>query len=188
MSSLWTCNICHVCMLVEDGPYHLVEPDHIDRLISYLTCKSLALLNQTITPSQSFPVFAEANNNITLAQSPQSSPEPENSISVRHATPIDRFFESFPSFRYNSSLMPSTSYNRLLKHHGWQEKSLECKEAWELYQDALREEFHLWFGLDDDLDAWHALCRAVGLDPPPGTCEECQEVSATEGTVHINYI
>jgi hypothetical protein len=28
----------------------------------------------------------------------------------------------------------------------------------------------------EDLTAWHALCRAIGVEPLPKTCEQCEEV------------
>ena len=37
--------------------------------------------------------------------------------------------------------------------------------------------FDLWFGSEDDLEAWHALCCAVGISPLPTSCESCKEVS-----------
>jgi hypothetical protein len=52
------------------------------------------------------------------------------------------------------------------------------KDAWGRYQDALESELRMWYGAEDDLAAWHALCRAIGIDPLPRTCKQCQEVRA----------
>jgi hypothetical protein len=34
----------------------------------------------------------------------------------------------------------------------------------------------MWYGAENDLTAWHALCRAIGVEPLPKTCEQCEEV------------
>lgn len=91
-------------------------------------------------------------------------------------TPLDAFFHSFPTFVYDSSLPPATSYNHLQKHQGWIRGQSDSKEAWDRYQDALEEELRLWFSAEDDLIAWHTLCRAIGIEPPPRTCIECEKV------------
>ncbi len=31
------------------------------------------------------------------------------------------------------------------------------------------------YGAEDDLTAWHVLCRAIGVEPLPKTCEKCEE-------------
>lgn len=94
--------------------------------------------------------------------------------------PLDKFFQFYPSFRYDASTPPAISFeslqNHLQKRHNWTRKSLECKELWQCYQTALTQEFNLWFGVEDDLDAWHSLCRAVRITPLPTTCELCRSV------------
>jgi hypothetical protein len=91
-------------------------------------------------------------------------------------TPLDMFFRSFPTFSYNPSLPPATSYANLQRYEGWHGGSAESKDAWNKYQDALQDELHLWYGVENDLTAWHALCRAIGVEPLPETCELCEEV------------
>jgi hypothetical protein len=90
-------------------------------------------------------------------------------------TPLDVFFHSFPTFDYDPSLPPATSYANLRKHEGWQRSSAASDDAWNKYQDALQSELHMWYGAEDDLTAWHALCRAIGVEPLP-TCEQCEKV------------
>jgi hypothetical protein len=34
----------------------------------------------------------------------------------------------------------------------------------------------MWYGAENDLTAWHVLCRAIGVEPLPKTCEQCEEV------------
>ncbi|KAF1963906.1 hypothetical protein BU23DRAFT_440867, partial [Bimuria novae-zelandiae CBS 107.79] len=52
-------------------------------------------------------------------------------------------------------------------------------------QKALTEEFDLWFGSEDDLEAWHALCCAVGISPLPTSCESCEKAVRN---YHVNLI
>lgn len=91
-------------------------------------------------------------------------------------TPLDMFFRSFPTFDYNASLPPATSYANLQKHMRWRRGQTESNETWEDYQHALRNELKMWYGGEDDLSAWHALCRAIGIIPLPKTCAQCQKV------------
>ena len=81
-----------------------------------------------------------------------------NSSASFDNTPLDRFFSSYPSFEYNRSLPPAESFNRLQRSERWKRDDPESDEAWNQYQKALNEEFRLWYGAEDDLSAWHALC------------------------------
>jgi hypothetical protein len=94
-------------------------------------------------------------------------------------TPLDVFFRSFPAFDYDPSLPPATSYASLQRQEGWRRGSAASNDAWNRYQDALQNELHLWYGAENDLTAWHALCRAIGIEPLPQTCEQCEEVPET---------
>ena len=91
-------------------------------------------------------------------------------------SPVDQFFQSYPSFEYDRSLPPSESFNRLRRHQRWRRAGPESDEAWNQYQKALKEEFQLWYGAEDDLGAWHVLCRAIRIKPVPATAEECEKV------------
>jgi hypothetical protein len=77
---------------------------------------------------------------------------------------------------YDPSQPPATSYARLRAHEGWQRGEAASNHAWGRYQDALEGELRLWYGEEDDLAAWHALCRAIGVEPPPQTCDQCEQV------------
>lgn len=91
-------------------------------------------------------------------------------------TPLDAFFYSFPAFDYNPSLPPATSFSDLRRHERWRFKSAESEDAWDRYQEALQSELHLWYGAENNLTAWHTLCRAIGVEPLPPTCEQCETV------------
>lgn len=91
-------------------------------------------------------------------------------------TPLDVFFRSFQAFEYDPSLPPATSYAYLREHEGWRRGEAASDDAWNRYQDALESELRMWYGAENDLTAWHALCRAIGVEPLPQTCEQCEEV------------
>jgi len=93
-------------------------------------------------------------------------------------TPLNRFFHSFPTFRYNPNLPPAESYTQLQNFSRWGYDSPESRESWDRYQNALREEFNMWFGSEKDLGCWHALCRAVRINPLPNTLRDCERVSS----------
>lgn len=94
--------------------------------------------------------------------------------------PLDRFFHFYPSFYYDSFAPPATSF-RLLRNHlqqryRWARQSPENYDLWCSYQAALTKEFNLWFGVEDDLEAWQSLCRAVRISPLPTTIVLCRSV------------
>ncbi|KAH7406320.1 hypothetical protein DE146DRAFT_651342 [Phaeosphaeria sp. MPI-PUGE-AT-0046c] len=83
-------------------------------------------------------------------------------------TPLDVFFRSFPTFDYDPSQPPATSYARLQAQEGWRRGDAASADAWDRYQLALEGELHLWFGEEDDLSAWHALLQTGS---PKDSCE-----------------
>jgi hypothetical protein len=112
------------------------------------------------------------SNEEALNQHLQDSPIHQQNTT----TPLDVFFRSFPTFDYDPSSPPATSFTNLREHEGWRRGDAESQDAWNRYQDALESELHMWFGAENDLTAWHALCRAIGVKPLPQTCEQCEEV------------
>ncbi|TEY47671.1 hypothetical protein BOTCAL_0302g00190 [Botryotinia calthae] len=116
-----------------------------------------------------------------LQQHPRDSPIHQQDTE----TPLDVFFHSFPTFDYDPSLPPATSYTDLRRHEGWHRGSAVSDDAWNKYQDALNSELHMWYGVENDLTAWHALCRAIGVEPLPTTSEQCDEVVRR---THVNIV
>lgn len=115
-------------------------------------------------------------------------PEPESGTPSVSENPLDEFFHSFPNFPYDASVPPATSYQtlraQLWRWHDWDGERPtawnEYREEFTVrYQAALTQEFNLWFGTQDDLKSWHALCRAVRITPLPTTCKECRSVSTS---------
>ncbi|KAH7313550.1 hypothetical protein B0I35DRAFT_480228 [Stachybotrys elegans] len=99
--------------------------------------------------------------------------------------PLDEFFLSFSTFNYNTCLSPTKSFSQLQMHKGWKRGEPAFKQAWGQYQQALGKELKMWFGAEDSLAAWHTLCRAVGVEPLPLTCEDCEKVLRN---THVNII
>ena len=84
---------------------------------------------------------------------------------------------TLPSLNLHEHLSPpATLYADLRGHEGWRRGYAESDDAWNRYQDALESELHMWYGAENDLAAWHAVCRAIGVEPLPKSCEQCEEV------------
>jgi hypothetical protein len=58
-------------------------------------------------------------------------------------TPLMDFFRSFPTFNYDPSLPPATSYAKLRRYRGWRRASAASCNSWNRYQDALKKELHI---------------------------------------------
>lgn len=97
---------------------------------------------------------------------------------LQSQTPLDIFFSAFHGFEYNPFESPAKSYARLQKHQGWNRNDAASKGAWNQYQNALKDELQMWYGSTKSLTAWHALCRAIGINPLPPTRTQCKKVSA----------
>lgn len=104
------------------------------------------------------------------------------------ATPLDDFFRSFPTFAYNSTLLPNKSFKNLKSHMRWHRDDAAEKEAWRRYQSALTAEVDLLFGAQDNLTAWHALCRAIGIQPLPETCAKGKQVRTLLHSLRVSSV
>ena len=162
-------------MPVSHGPYHLIEDSHIESLIAYVSCFAVSV--PCTDASREIAFETSATNHRKSHKKNTTDSCVDHSLPTLDCSPINQFFTSFPAFNYDPSITPSESYGLLQKHQKWPRKSAENLENWERYQSALRKEFDLWYGSEDDLGAWHSLCRAIGIHPLPTTCESCEEVS-----------
>ncbi|KAK0614511.1 hypothetical protein B0T14DRAFT_570443 [Immersiella caudata] len=100
-------------------------------------------------------------------------------------TPLDRLFLSYPSFSYDPSLPPATAYKMLREHMAWPKGSPKGDRARQRYREALVAEVRVWFGDENDLTAWHTLCRAIGVQQPPSTVPGCESVVRN---THVNIV
>lgn len=91
--------------------------------------------------------------------------------------PMDQFFSQYSWFDYNAPLPASQQFKRLREEAGWNRGDAEGTQAWEGYRTALVRQFNSTYSSDlDDLEAWHALIRHIGVVELPNTAEECQTV------------
>lgn len=199
---LWICTLCDREMQDISKVDHLAGKAHARKLISEPKTVLVPLhVNSTISGTSEVKKTKEkrtAKSNSTASRQLQSwiCPSCSAVITSRQRTshscsssdpgpstndgPLDKFFHIYHSFRYNASIPPAMSFESLQTHlqkrHKWSRESPESKELWHHYQAALTQEFNLWFGVEDDLDAWHSLCRAVRITPLPTTSELCRSV------------
>ncbi|KAL8653158.1 MAG: hypothetical protein Q9210_002259 [Variospora velana] len=208
---LWTCTLCNREMQESSKVDHLAGKAHAKKLISEPSTV-LVLPHVDCTPSGTSEVNKTKEKRIAKSKSTasrqlQSWTCPSCSIvvtsrqRVSHSCsssdpkpstndgPLDNFFHTYHSFHYDAGIPPAISFESLQTHlqkrHKWSRKGPECKELWHHYQAALTQEFNLWFGFEDDLDAWHSLCRAVRITPLPTTNELCR--LSVRGR-HVNII
>jgi len=91
--------------------------------------------------------------------------------------PLEAFFRQYAWFKYKRNESAEEQFNRLRKGAGWKKGSSESDKAWEDYRTALVRQFNTSFSSDDnDLDAWHALLRHIGITKLPGTAKGCKEL------------
>ncbi|KAL9117230.1 MAG: hypothetical protein Q9187_006235 [Circinaria calcarea] len=180
----WTCTLCNRKMQAISRVDHLAGKAHARKLIPEISTVLVPLhVNSTISGTP------EANK--TKGKRIAKSNLAANRLlqSWTSDGPLDNFFHSHHSFHYDASTPPAISFESLQSHlqkrHKWSRGGPECKELWHRYQTALTQEFNLWFGVEDDLNAWHSLCRAVRITPLPTTCELCR--SSVRGR-HVNII
>lgn len=205
-SKLWRCTLCnremqhvskadhlagraHARKLKLAGPLNPIVPSHASSTVVPGTTvahstkpKKGQTANPPDNPQPTSWACPSCDNVFSLQQKASHSCAgfiSKSSIPLTYG-PLDKFFRSYPSFHYKASTPPATSFNSLRNHlaklHKWPQRSSERDNLWQQYQDVLTEEFNLLFGVQDDLDAWHSLCRAVRVDPLPETCKECRSV------------
>ncbi|CAG8894795.1 unnamed protein product [Penicillium egyptiacum] len=88
------------------------------------------------------------------------------------SSPLNDFFRSWPGFTFHVQLPLHKSWEQLHVFCGWNDQSPQYRAAWIGYQDALASEVTIRFGDVLELESWQKLCRAVGIDPLPGTCAD----------------
>jgi len=91
---------------------------------------------------------------------------------------FEEYEEEFEGFEYNPRGSPEAELDRLAEFNGWGYRSLEWREALDLFHDAIRFDFNKTFGCDDDdIDGWQFLCEVLGVQgAAPETAEACRMV------------
>ena len=197
--ALWICTLCDREMQLVSKADHLAGKTHAKKLISGPSILLIPLQVRSTT-SRTLVANEVKERKIAKPKPPvlQSYTCPSCNAIIKfqqkasHSClsydseppiidgPLDSFFQLYHSFRYDASTPSAVSFNSLQNHlqkrHGWGRDHPECKKLWNCYQAALTQEFNLWFGTEDNLDAWHSLCRGVRIEPFPTTCELCRSV------------
>lgn len=100
-------------------------------------------------------------------------------------TPLDDFFATFPSFKYNAYSSISDEFNRLLLEClGWDvqkkyskseiKRREDVRDAKKRFNLAQFDHFKVIFGVESDgLRAWQTLYKVLGVDPLPNTAGDC---------------
>lgn len=205
-SKLWRCAVCNREMQYVSkadhlagkahareqklvGPLSPIVPSHASSKVlsgatveQYTNPKKRQAPNTTENPQPKWWTCPSCHNVFSLKQKAShfcADTIQKSSIPLNYS-PLDNFFRSYPSFHYNASKPPAISFTSLRDHlaklHKWHQGSSERDRLWERYQDVLTEEFNLWFGVKDDLDAWQTLCRAMRVNPLPTNCKDCRSV------------
>ncbi len=96
---------------------------------------------------------------------------------ISQASPIERFFRSYPNLQYNPSRSSAEEFQHLRKLYGWQRGDSDGERAWLGFRLALVKEFNRLFGTDpNDLLAWQTLCMIVGAQGRLTTRDDCVQV------------
>ncbi|KAK2459465.1 hypothetical protein APHAL10511_008525 [Amanita phalloides] len=102
------------------------------------------------------------------------------------ATFIEGFFSDYPEFDYDATAPVSQEYRRLKEHFDWMPQSQAEKKAKSAFGTAMGKQFASFYGTSVyDIEAWRALCEALGVDPIPETVAECRDIVRL---THVNLV
>ena len=110
-------------------------------------------------------------------------PRPDSPSSTVHpdASPapsvVSTYFSSFVSsgFTPDAASTLEDDFDRLSLHQGWVRGDPERVKQW---RTAVESELESQFGNVDKLESWQALCKELGIDPPPTSITQCKKVSS----------
>ncbi|KAK0716267.1 hypothetical protein B0H67DRAFT_488228 [Lasiosphaeris hirsuta] len=182
MSANFNCKPCKRDFKAEEGLQRHLQDSARHR---GQRCEACNRSFATVKSLQQHIRDSPAHDNPTAPANKESTTNTTTITTTATDTPLDKFFLSFPSFAYNPSLSPTTSYGLLRKHMGWPKDSAKGGRARERYNDALVDEINVWFGSEHDLRSWHTLCRAIGIQEVPHTIDECAKVVRK---THVNIV
>ncbi|KAF7970579.1 hypothetical protein HWV62_23693, partial [Athelia sp. TMB] len=104
----------------------------------------------------------------------------------RTASLIEKFFEQYPPFDYDSSQPVMSEFWRMCHYFGWNKKDEEQQEAREELKDAMVQQFNDFYGTDiEDINSWQILCGVLGISPVPQELKACREVVKR---THVNIV
>ena len=182
-AAVWICKVCDRMMHESSKSDHLAGKAHAQKLMlasSILPDPPHDITTKPVIPIQTTLTCPSCKAVLTIHEKTNHHCSSSESKPSAIDGPLDRFFHSHPSFHYDPSAPPATSFgllrNHLQQRYRWARKSPENDDLWCSYQAALTKEFNLWFGVEDDLEAWQSLCRAVRISPLPTTIKLCRSV------------
>ncbi|KAM6502997.1 hypothetical protein JOM56_002974 [Amanita muscaria] len=112
--------------------------------------------------------------------------EPNASVEATH---ILAFFAEYPDFEYNATAPVWKEFNRLTRYMGWNPRpgeDPEYGEARSAFAAALGQQFSTFYGSDvNDINAWQALCTALGVEPIPDSLGKCRKLVKS---THVNLV
>ncbi|KAF8730601.1 hypothetical protein AX14_005409 [Amanita brunnescens Koide BX004] len=102
------------------------------------------------------------------------------------ATFIAAFFAEYPDFEYDSTAPVTQEYRRLTQESDWMPRSQAEKKAKSAFGEAMGKQFASFYGTSiHDMEAWKALCEALGVDPIPETIAESRDLIRSK---HVNLV
>ena len=180
-AAVWICEVCDRMMQEASKSDHLAGKAHAQKLSSIRPDPPHAISTKPVIPIQTTLTCPSCKAVLTIHEKTNHHCSSSESKPSAIDGPLDSFFHSHPSFHYDPSAPPATSFrllrNHLQQRHKWGRKSPENDRLWRNYQAALTQEFNLWFGVEDNLEAWQSLCRAVRISPLPTAIVQCRSVS-----------
>nr|GAT53739.1 predicted protein [Mycena chlorophos] len=131
------------------------------------------------TRSSSPTLLGSGSVSVSRSPSPSIHPLPAR-------THLTQFFASYPSFPYDPTQSASPQFTQLTQSSSYRFSALEKAAARRAYSKAMCLTFNDLYGEDaDSLENWWKLCRAVRIDPAPGSVEGCK---AAMDAVHVNIL
>ncbi|KAF5322030.1 hypothetical protein D9619_002229 [Psilocybe cf. subviscida] len=89
-------------------------------------------------------------------------------MSETNQLPLEAFFAGYPLFLYNRTAGVSDEWRGLCKTYRWRAGDQEKLDAYERFKDALAHQFSALYGESYyEFEAWHALCKHMGIEPAP---------------------
>ena len=190
-AAVWICKVCDRMMHEGSKSDHLAGKAHAHKQSSIRPDPPHDISTKPVIPTQKTLTCPSCKAVLTIHEKTNHRCSSSESKPSAIDGPLDRFFHSYSSFHYDPSAPPATSFrllrNHLQQRHKWARKSPENDELWCSYQAALTKEFNLWFGVEDDLEAWQSLCRAVRISPLPTTIALCRSVGRPHRFILTSY-
>ncbi|KAH7368846.1 hypothetical protein B0T11DRAFT_326987 [Plectosphaerella cucumerina] len=151
------------------------SPEHLALCCSRCNTRPFtsSLAKQQHTSDSHAGVDVATPNGAPLNTAPTRTPAPGPS-------PLDEFFEAYPSFLYDPDLTPSNSLRNLIRHLGRSNDGYNAMEARARYHEAFRAEVAARFGNGTSLETWHKVLSKTHVN-----ITDVVQWCRTEGRHHV---